>query len=111
MKEILVYYLIAFSFEIYREQRQILYARAKKEEINSSLSVIYKAVYSVLHCSVTCFIDPIYDGLAFDINSKHCFGVHDLASKGYSYQPVPSISEEVFWYRSGNKYLNTCNVI
>lgn len=30
-------------------------------------------------------------------------------SEGYSYQPVPSISEEVFWYRSGNKYLNTCN--
>lgn len=42
-------------------------------------------------------------------NSKHGFGVHDFESEGYSYQPVPSISEEVFWYRPGNKYLNTCN--
>lgn len=45
----------------------------------------------------------------FNTNSKHCFGVHDFESEGYSYQPVPSISEEVFWYRPGNKYLNTCN--
>lgn len=98
MKEILVYYLIAFSFKIYCEQRQILYARVKKDDINSSLSVIYEGVNSVLHCS-------------FDANSKHCFGVHGFESEGYSYQPVPPISSEVFWYRSGNKYLNTCNVI
>lgn len=111
MKEILVYYLIAFSFKIYCEQRQILYARVKKEDINSSLSVIYEGVNSVLHSSAKCFIDPICDGLGFDTNSKHCFGVHGFESEGYSYQPVPSISEEVFWYRSGNKYLTTCNFI
>lgn len=111
MKEILVYYLIAFSFKIYCEQRQILYARVKKDDINSSLSVMYEGVNSVLHCSAKCFIDPLCDGFSFDANSKHCFGVHGFESEGYSYQPVPPISSEVFWYRSGNKYLNTCNVI
>lgn len=109
MMQILLYFLIAFSFTIYCEQRHILFARVKKEEFNSSLSVIYEDVNSVLLCGATCFIDTVCDGFGFNTNSKHCFGVHGFESEGYSYQPVSSISEEVFWYRPGNKYLNTCN--
>lgn len=93
---------------MYCEQRQILYARVKKVEINPSLSVIYEDVNSILQCRVKCFIDTVCDRFGFITNSKHCFGVHDFESEGYSYQPVPSISE-VFWYRPGKKYLNTCN--
>lgn len=80
--------------------------RVKKEEFNSSLSVIYEDVNSVLLCGATCFIATVCDRFGFNTNSKHCFGVHDFESEGYSY---PSISEEVFWYCPGNKYLNTCN--
>lgn len=97
MKQILVYFLIAFLFKIYCEQRQILYARVKKVEINSSLSVIYEDVNSVLQCSVKCFIDTVCDGFGFITNSKHCFGVHDFESEDYSYQPVSSILEKVFF--------------
>lgn len=111
MEEILVYYLIAFWFRIDCEQTHILYARVKTEDINSPLSVIYEGVNSVLRCSAKCFIDPICDGLGVDTNSKHCFGVRGFESEGYPYQPVPPISEDVFWYILGNKYLNTCNVI
>lgn len=109
MKQSLLYFLIAFSFTIYCEQRHILFLRVKKEEFNSSLSVTYEDANSVLLCGATCFIDTVCDGFGFNTNSKHCFGVHGFESEGYSYQPVPSISEEVFWYRPGNKYLNTCN--
>lgn len=69
---------------------------SKKEDINSSLSVMYEGVNSVLHCSAKCFIDPICDGLGFDTNSKHCFEVHGFESDGNSYHPVSPISEEFF---------------
>lgn len=107
MKEIAVYFLFTFSFKIYSEQRQLLFSRVEKEEINSSSVVFNQDTNTILYCSVKCSSDTFCVGFGFNTNSKHCFELNDFEREGYFYQLVPTMSDEIFWYRSGNIYFNT----
>lgn len=88
MKIIAVYLLFTFSIKIYCEQRQLLFSRV-----------------NIVYCSVNCCSEIFCVGFGFNTNSKHCFEVHahDFEREGLSYQPVPTRSDELFWYHSGNK--------
>lgn len=104
MKIIAVYLLFTSSIKIYCEQRQLLFSRVKKEEIISSSVVFNQDANTILYFSVRCSSERFCVGFGFNTNSKHCFEVHDFEREGSSYQPVPTRSDELFWYRSGKKY-------
>lgn len=87
MKIIAVYLLFTFSIKIYCEQRQLLFSRVKKEEINSSSVVFNQDANTILYCSVRCSSEQFLVGFGFNTNSKHCFEVHDFEREGSSYQP------------------------